>query len=472
VPELARNTFETPSRALFLFLALLAFVCVLSAAGTDLLPPVAPLFVLLLVVQLLAVRSPRAAFFVLVANAIFFPVLPVTKARGTNPIDMLIGPALLGSWLWFRPRGKRVDRFLKSEIERSRLVAAALTFYGVAVLSLVAFAISGHPLEAGDSALLLSRSMEASLYFVLATRLLRTEKDLHAVCWAMFAGFLMSVVSNASLFEPRTGFDVPRAGAVLVFASPKWYTANPNEEAAACLILWAAALAFPLKRWVRILAMLAVSGLLIASQSRSGLLAGAVFVAMLGLQKQWRFLWLLPFAFLAVFPFLPKEWILRVTRTLVLERGSFEAYSSLVRFFTWEASFNTFLAHPILGVGYLCYRWVSSAYNPLAAVLPTAESMYLETAAGTGICGLFALGWIFVAGFRMSRAIKREAPPDSFAHRLAAITPAYLGAVAAGNITGDNLTGIMCVMQFALFFGMLGQAARIERARAAGLAHA
>ena len=472
MPELARPALSGgPSRALFIGLAVLALGIALGIGGTDLVPPLAPAFLLLLVIQLLAVRSPRGAFFVLVANAIFFPVLPITKTRGANPMDVLIFPVLLGSWLWFKPKGARPDRHLRSEIERSRFIAAALMWYGVALCSLLIFALRGHPLQAGDSLLMLSRSMEGALYFVLAARLVRDEKDLNGLAWAIFAGFAASLIVNSQCFVPRTGFDIPRAGAVVIIG-PKIYAANPNEEAAACLILYVAALAFPIGRVLRTVALVAISSLLVATLSRSGLLAGVVFVAMVGLQKQWRFLWIMPVLVAAAFPFLPREWILRVTRTLVLERGSFEAYSSLVRLFTWDASFRTFLAHPIIGVGYLCYRWVSSAYNPLSAVLVTAESLYLETAAGTGLLGLFALGWIGVAGLRLARAIRDESRPGSVAHRLAALTPAYLAGVAAGNLTGDNLIGIMAVMQFALFFGMLTQAARIERNRAAALAHA
>lgn len=438
-------------------------MCAFALGGTDLVPSLAPAFLVLLIVQLLAVRSPRAAFYVLVMNAIFFPVLPITKNRGVNPIDALIGPALLGSWLWFRHRLPRADALLPAERERTRLVHAGLTYYAVAVLSLLALAARGHPLEAGDSFLLLSRSFEGAMYFVLATRLVRTPKDLRNLGLALLAGFLFSAIGNALCFVPRSGFDVPRAGAVLIIGAKGLYVANPNEEAAACLLLFTVALAFPIGRVVRVIALLLISTLLVFTLSRSGLLAGVVFVAVLGLQKKWRWLWLLPILVAACFPLFPSEWVLRVTRTLVLERGTFEAYSSLVRLFTWEASLRTFLAHPILGVGYLGYRYVSSAYNPLGAILVTAESLYLEIAAGMGILGLAALAWIGIAGLRLAAAIRRESRPDSIAHRLASITPAYLAGVAAGNITGDNLIGIMAVTQLALFYGMLAQAARIER---------
>jgi O-antigen ligase len=476
VPELARAgapvSAGLPSRALFLVLGALGLLSALALGGTDLIPPLAPVFLVLLVLQLLAVRSPQATFYVLIANAVFFPVLPITAKRGVNPIDALIGPALLGSWLWFRARPKRRDTHLPAEVERSRLVAAGLTYYGVALLSLAVLAARGRPLEAGDSLLLLSRSIEGALYFVLATRLIRRPEHVKGVGFALLAGFLFSAIANAACFVPRAEFDIPRAGAVLILGAKRWYVANPNEEAAACLLLYAVALAFPIGKALRALALFAISTLLVTSLSRSGLLAGVVFVAVLGLQKQWRWLWLMPLLVAASFPFLPSEWVLRVTRTLVLERGSFEAYSSLVRVFTWEASLRTFLAHPILGVGYLGYRFFSSNYNSLGAVLVTAESMYLETAAGMGIVGLAALVWIAVAGLRLAKAIRKESAPGTVAARLASITPAYVAGVAAGNITGDNLIGMMAVAQLALFFGLLAQSARVERDRATAAAGA
>jgi O-antigen ligase len=468
VPELARPLAPAPLAPrewwLYAGLGLLGLLCALVAGGTDLVPPLAPVFLVLLVIQLLAVRSPRAAFYVLIANAVFFPVLPVTVNRGVNPIDALIGPALLGSWLWFRPHRPRTDALEPAEKERTRFVRAGLTFYGVAILSLVAMALRGLPLQAADSMLLLSRSFEGAMYFVLASRLIRRPEDLRNVGLALLAGFLFSAIANALTYVPRSEFDVPRAGAVLILGAKHWYVANPNEEAAACLLLFVMALAFRIGTTLRVLALIAIATLLVTSLSRSGLLAGVVFVAVLGLQKRWRWLWFLPLLVAAVFPFLPSEWVLRVTRTLVLERGSFEAYSSLVRFFTWEASFRTFLAYPILGVGYVGYRFVSSAYNPLGAVLVTAESVYLEIASGMGILGLAAFFWVGIAGLRLASAIRRTSPPDSFAHRLAAMTPAYLAGVAAGNLTGNNLIGIMAVTQFALYFGLLAQAGRIERA--------
>ena len=447
----------------YLGLGLLGFLAALGLGGTDLMPLLAPAFLALLVIQLLAVRSPRGAFLILIANAVFYPVLPVTTSRGVNPIDALIGPTLLGSWLWFAPKHPRVDVRAPAERERAGLVRAGLTYYGVAMLSLAVLALRGHPLQAGDSLLILSRSIEGAMYFVLATRLVRTSQDVRSVGYALLAGFLFSVIANALCFVPRWGFDVPRSGAVLILGAKGPYVANPNEEAAACLLLFVVALAYPLGRWIRALALFAIAALLVTSLSRSGLLAGVVFVAVLGLQKKWRWLWLLPLFVAACFPFLPSEWVLRVTRTLVLERGSFEAYSSLVRFFTWEASFRTFLAHPILGVGYLGYRFVSYAYNPLGAILVTAESMYLETAAGMGVMGLAALAWVGIAGLRMASAIRRTSAPNGIAYRLASMTPAYLAGVAAGNLTGDNLMGMMAVAQLALFYGLLAQAGRVDR---------
>jgi O-antigen ligase len=178
--------------------------------------------------------------------------------------------------------------------------------------------------------------------------------------------------------------------------------------------------------------------------------------------------WLLAAVPVLLVPLLPPDLRDRLLRTLVLERGSFEAFTSLIRLFCWQTSFQVFLANPLIGVGYMNFQHVSGQYNPLGVLLQTAENFYLQTAADMGVAGLCAITGVGVAAWRLAGLARRIGAPGSPAFELGAIAPAYLIAIASGNMTGDNLIGFLCSSQFIVFFTLLCQALRDPACRAAG----
>jgi len=420
-------------------------------------------------VVVLGIVWPRAVFGALVFNAVIYPAVPVIAGRGANPIDVLLPIALFTTWFFGRPEPARFGLDLELEGRRRAVARAGLFYYAVAVASLVALGVSGNVSGALDSLLILTRSFQAAAYFYLVSRLARGRDGVRFVRNAVLAAFLVAAVVNLPLVA---FWGIPRAGSVLVLGPPgpraaaSWVIGqshvvitNPNEMAAGCLLVWALLIALPLRRPWQGLALAVSFLLLLASASRSGILSWLAFVAVLGLVPGHRKLLLLPLLGLAAFPLLPDDLAGRIVRTAVMQEGSFEAYSSIIRIFCWYAAIAIFLDHPILGAGYLGLRHIGHEYNPLGLYLQTAESFYLETAAGMGVLGLTALAVFGWACWRLGRAAYRHGEPGSPARRMGEVAPPFLLAVAVGNLTGDNLVGLLNGAQLAIFLGVLGRVA-------------
>jgi O-antigen ligase len=144
-----------------------------------------------------------------------------------------------------------------------------------------------------------------------------------------------------------------------------------------------------------------------------------------------------------------------MARTLVLERGSFEAFSSLVRFYAWQAAWHVFLDHPIFGVGFLGFRLISVHYNTLGLSLFTAESIFLEAATGMGVIGLTALVYVIVRLYQLGRAVSKVAPPGTMGAGMAQFHAPLITGFVVGNLTGDNWVGLVGLAQTALWCAML-----------------
>jgi hypothetical protein len=419
---------------------------------------------------------PANAFHWIAAQTVFFPVIPVADGRGFNPIDLLMPGVLAGAWFWYFDRRAQGEAGAQIEERRRGLVRAGTAYYALAVFTLVLLALRGRPGDALDSLLVLGRSFQGALFFYLVARLVRDRQDLERVRTAVVTGLIVAFALNAI---SMLLFDVPRAGAVWALGETNvrsgaawsvgiggWTVTNPNELSMGCLLVWALVLAVPIRnRLVNGGVLLVATLLLFLSLSRAGLGAWFVFVILYAARGGHRLVWLLPLAMAAVIPVLPEEYRGRMLRTLTLERGSFEAYSSLIRVYCWNTSFATMLANPILGVGYLGFRFVSDDYNVLGLKLLTSESFFLETGSGMGVIGLAVVAWFAIAALRFASTARRLALPGSTTERFARVAPAYLAAIAVANLTGDLLIGLLGVSQLALFLGMFTQAARIDDLR-------
>jgi O-antigen ligase len=114
-----------------------------------------------------------------------------------------------------------------------------------------------------------------------------------------------------------------------------------------------------------------------------------------------------------------------------------------------------FLDHPLTGVGYLGYRFVSHQYNELRLVLGTVENYFYEVLVSMGLVGFGLLILVIVRLFQLGRAVGRAAVPGSLAHHMARYhTPLVIGLLVA-NMTGDNFMGMVSVAQMAMWTAVL-----------------
>jgi O-antigen ligase len=261
-----------------------------------------------------------------------------------------------------------------------------------------------------------------------------------------------------------------RAGITWVLNADYIPMNGPNEAAIAMLFVGVLMLARQSVRpsaWNLVFLAFAFA-MLIMTQSRSGLLAWLVVALM---STRWRRIkWIaggLAVIVLAL-PLVPEIYWKRITNTVFLERGTFEAYSSLVRVFGWKTALAMFLDHPIFGVGYLGFRFLSDRYNELGVILITAESYYLEIATGMGLIGLSALSLVIVQMYRIGGAIRRAAAPGTLGHAMARYHVPFFTALLVANLTGDNFVGMLGLAQLAVWTGIMVQAGRIAARPEAG----
>jgi O-antigen ligase len=377
-----------------------------------------------------------------------------------NAFDVL-GPPLLALWVLARGRETQVAGpaapVALRDAER-RLVRAVLAYFAIGALSLSLIAMRSGMANAAESAITLVRGFQGVLAFGLARWLVRSESGAHATIRALLVGGAIFAVINVLALASTS---VVRAGLTWFANEPLWSVGGANEAGAAMLLLWALVLVRQAWRprgrnWIMLSVILA---LLVLTQSRSGLLAWLTFTMVTLRRSQWRPVIIGLVLLAGAIPLVPAWYWERIARTLVLERGSFEAFSSLVRVYGWEAAWKVFLDHPLFGVGYVGFRFMSADYNSLGVVLVTAESIFLETATGMGIIGLTALIIAIVRLYQLGFAIRRVAAPGSLAGAMARYHAPFVTASLAANLTGDNWVGLVGLAQIALWCGLLVSAA-------------
>jgi O-antigen ligase len=402
---------------------------------------------------------PQFAFWVLIATTITQPFIAVSETRGMNPVDALLFPTLVGAWI-ARPRPAGFES-LSGDVVRARrnLVNAVLAYLALAVLSLVVLAGRGYPGYAGSSFLVLFRCVQGLLFFKLVERMVRTREDLNHVRTAIVVGFVAAMVVNAIGLAT---LGVMRAGAAWNILVGDYFISGPNEAGFGVVFLWAIVLAFPFRRGPMVLLLLLSLVFLAATSSRSALLAWVTFVIVWGIRGRRGWMLLAPLGLIALFPLLPEAWTGKIVKSLVMQRGSFESYSTLVRFYAWQTALNMFLHFPWLGVGYDSFRFFSREFNALTLNLGAAENFVFETAAGLGIGGVAIVVWMARALRRLGKSVQGAMPEGTRAYALAKLSGPFLVAVAVANMTGDNLIGMMGVAQLAVFSALLVTAARIE----------
>uniref|UniRef100_A0A832I5G4 O-antigen ligase-related domain-containing protein n=1 Tax=Eiseniibacteriota bacterium TaxID=2212470 RepID=A0A832I5G4_UNCEI len=416
----------------------------------------------------MVLRWPVLGFHALAASSVLLVAVTLIGSRAVNAFDVLLVPALAVTW-WrtarsaSRPAAGESGAEAEINIARSRLVRATLAYLVLAGLSLGMTVLLGRLDGAVQSALSLVRAVQGVLLFPLAMAWLRDGRSLKRAVAALLTGGAGFALVNALAVGSGS---VARAGLTWYANEPLWSVADPNEAGTAMLLLWVLLLSWHATRprWWHLPALGVALFMLVLTQSRSGLLAWLVFTALSLKPGQRRYAMLFPLLALAALPLVPTTYWERLTRTLLFERGSFEAFSSFIRVYGWQIAVQMFLDHPMFGVGYLGFRHFADRYSDLGLVLGQAESMYLETAAGMGLIGLWAFGVALRRLWCLADPVRRHAPPGSFAARLAAFHRPYVAGLLAALITSSHLVGMVGLAQIALWSALLVRAGRMAAA--------
>lgn len=409
---------------------------------------------------------PRAAFMVVAASSIMLIAFALPRDRGVNLFDLLL-PAILVACVFGTARQEAVTADVRQRSEghlrigraTERLVHATLVYYAIAALSIGWLVASGHAGAALNSAIGLARALQGLLLFPLGLWLMRSDGYVIRTFRAMLiAGGVLAAVNAAAV----TMIGAERGGNTWYVNSPSFRLDWPNEAATSLvfLILILIARQQMRPRWTQV-AMIAVSVVfVVATRSRTGLMELATLTLLLLPRARWKWLIVTALVIAALLPLVPSDYWQRLANTVFLQRGSYDAYSALMRVIAWKAAWATFLAHPWFGVGYLGFSSFSSAYNDQGLILGTAENYYLEIAAGLGIPGLIALGVVIVRLFQLGQVVHRVTPPGTLGHTLSGLHVPFIIAILVANLPGDILIGMMGVGQVALWCALIVRTGR------------
>jgi len=420
-----------------------------------------PVLVIALVGVVTALLQPFAAYLVVAGSTAFLVIYNLPGNRGLNFFDLLLPPLLVASVLGTaRDRARAADHAVtdpaRLEILAAtrRLVVAVLVFYAICWLSLMGALHAGRVTTVVDGTLSLMRVLQAMLLFPLGLWWFRSERRIHH----LFRGIIVSVVISAIVNVIAIAFfGVKRAGLAWFVNEPVDIIGGPNAIGTTMMFLGVLLLVRqtlePRLRNVALFGL--VLAMLVLSATRSGLLACTVVAALLLPRARWGWVFVGLLMVAVAIPLAPEQYWTRLAHTITLKRGTVETYTTLIRFYSWKVALSVFLAHPILGVGYLGFTNVSGDFGPLRLIGGPAENYLLETASGTGILGVVGFLVALVRLFQLGRVVRRHAPPGSLAAVMARHHVPLLIGYLVVSLTGDTFCGMENVGQLALWSAML-----------------
>jgi O-antigen ligase len=417
------------------------------------------------IVLYLGARWPFTGLLVMLATSILLVAVRAVGNRSINAIDVLLMPVFLVS-LFGRARSEASAqaRFGPGHddihVAERRFIQAVVVFHGLALLSLVQLAVFVGPHAALDSALLLLRAVQALMFYPLC-RWWLDRSDRIDMAWraVIVGGAALATTSVIGL----VAWDVRRPGMTFYLNDPLAPLASPNEAGANALFVAVVLLVRQSMRpdWKNLVLMAVMAVVLALTQSRSALLAACVFVLLTSRWVRPRHLLIGVLASASILPLLPVSFWQRMGKSLVVERGSFEAMSWLQRVYGWRTAWKVFLDHPWTGIGYLGFRFVSPEYNELRLRLVTVENYFYEILVSMGLVGLVAIAIVVMRLFRLGREIGRAAPEGTLASHMARIHGPLVFALLVANLTGDNFLGLVSLAQLALWCAVLVSAGHV-----------
>jgi hypothetical protein len=418
-----------------------------------------------------AMTRPYVGYLGLILSTIMLIAFTLPSTKAVNLFDLLLWPVLASiAFGTGRSEARRRDAREIGPAHDAirdaarRLARAVILFYALGVASIALMFVRVSPAAAIHSAGVLVRALQGVALFPVGMVLLSDGRRLAGARNALLAGGLLFTVINGLAIA--VGHTARRSGVVWFANEPGWMIGSPNEAGTTIVLLWAVLVAWHTARprWWKPVLLVGLLALLIATQSRSGLLAWVVFVVLTLRREHLRWVPLVVIGGLALLPLVPSAYWERMVRTASQERGSFELFSALMRVYSWQTSWLVFKANPLIGVGYLGFSAVSAGYNTLGAVLGQAESLYLETLSGLGLVGFAVLVFAIVRMYQLGRAVGRVAPPGSAAAAIARVHVSLLTALLVANITGDNLYGLIGVAQVAVWCAFVARTGHVSLA--------
>ncbi len=404
---------------------------------------------------------PFIGFMCLAGTLIFLVVFAVTDNAYLNAFDVLLPASGLAAFLGpARAATLREEAQYQGEghaaisLATRKFTRIVIVYYLLSMVSLIPMGFRSGFDTSFEVFLGLVRNLEGLLMFPLAIWLTRSEKHIQRTFVAMLvAGGGFAAVS----FYQFAVLGISRAGITWVINRPDWALESANEAGASMSIVAAVLAARNLhkpSRWTYPMLGLAVFMLLL-TQSRSGLLALLTFTALSVRRVKWSQVFSVLMLIATALAFAPKDWFYRMARSLTFEKGTFEVYSIVVRFYGYQSAWRVFLDHWLFGVGMLGTRAISHLYNDLKVTRLSAESFYLETASGLGIVGVVVISILFYRLFKLGVIVKRYAPDGTLGNSIARFHFPLIAALMVGNLTATSFLGLIGTGQVALWCGLL-----------------
>jgi hypothetical protein len=404
-------------------------------------------------------RWPFTSMLAMIASTILLVIVRVIGLRSMNLIDILMAPVLLASLLGglHRSAGTELAQGLGRQplgLAVRRLTRIVIVFYVLAVLSLARLATLAGIGPALDSGLVMIRHLQGIVFYPLCLWWLSTRERIDRAFLAILvAGAGLAIVNIVGV----AAWGVKRAGMALFLNNWDAPLTTPNEAGTATLIVGVVLIIRQAMRphWTNLAVGLLMILLLGLTQSRSGILAWGTFALF---TLRW-----IPLTRLvvgaagiaAVLPFLPEPFWIRMGRSMAIEPGTNEAYSMFFRFFAWRTAWGVVQDHPLIGIGYLGFRFLSHAYNQFRVVIITVENYYYEVLVSMGVVGLAVLAVAIVRLYQVGREVGRVAPRGSLAYYMARFHAPLVTGLLVANLTGDNFMGMVGLGQLAVWTAVL-----------------
>ncbi len=366
---------------------------------------------LLLIV--LVLWKPELAFIASIVSMVIGQFVRLSVLGGDNGViinDLLL-PALIVVWVWRRLSSGRWP------LPRQSLTLPIMAVIGIMILSLILNSSNYTQREIFSGLLYQVRWIEYALVLVMGFDWLRTRQRAWryvilvgggAVAVSLLGFAQLQIFPDFSFMVPQ-GWD-PHVGRLL----STWFDPNFLAGWLAFLITIALATALSLP-WNRArwwwLAIGIMTLAVILTFSRSGYVALAAGAGLVALIRSRTVFFLGLLTMVGVVLFIP-----RVQERVIGIRTVDE--TARLRIISWQNAFTVIHDHPLLGVGYNLYRYVQVDYGFLTDTkehsASGSDSSLLTMWVTTGILGLLAYLWLFIAMLREAWRTWRDRalPPE------------------------------------------------------------